>query len=538
VDPQTTWVARMRIWYAVRDAWGIRDVVEDTKATLNGEGIDYREFEPAEGYMHQGLGRERRIRAGLRYADGGRKKYWLPKTTAEVGGGGQEAPDGIVDRGVNRAIGRVAGYQQEEDVYAPLLEEDADNIVHLAPDLQPDSEISEEGLIPGLHATSETDRDAYLLPFGDIDHADEELFAHARRYLFGDYNYPVIDASSEQARWRVWEEEERILSDARGAYFSPVSGQNRPLPAHGGKVYGATSTSSRARVDSTASNTGSHSGGSKGASPRNNGKERLINYEDNQTVAVETSDVRMKWTKSKTGGGNNNSRHAHFTPEVSRTNSGSGTPHRGSPLAHGSSAARGQAGQSHGPPAISRNTSSRSGDSNSGARAPPSPIDENKRPVLPPDAVDLVVEDPDAEKRISEEHRKGEPQAHEFRRVYRRGFVMSSEDGQEEIEGEIEERGNPKIKGRDARSRDVERNPVPPFSSGGGSGFGGQQQTDGEDYVRSSSPPMIQELDEPPSHARVLDRSPSPPMIQEMDQPPPHARVLDRLPSQDDNPWA
>ena len=58
------------------------------------------------------------------------------------------------------------------------------------------------------------------LPFGGYDSEDEELFASSRKYLFGDYNYPCIDASSEVARAKMWEEEERILNNERSAWFS------------------------------------------------------------------------------------------------------------------------------------------------------------------------------------------------------------------------------------------------------------------------------------------------------------------------------
>jgi hypothetical protein len=119
VDPHAFFVARMPIKYAIRDSFYVKDVVEDSKATLRGEGMDYREFEPSEGFMHQGTGRERRIRAGLRYAEGGKKKYWLPnQVNAEPGG----------------RLGR--GLHQDEEAYAPLLEGQAESVVHVAPDLQ------------------------------------------------------------------------------------------------------------------------------------------------------------------------------------------------------------------------------------------------------------------------------------------------------------------------------------------------------------------------------------------------------------------
>ena len=121
VDPHAKYVARMPMWYAFRDAFGLKDVVEDSKATLRGEGMDYREFEPSEGYMHQGAGRDRRIRAGLRYSQGGRRKYWLPQPTNAT------RPPGNIERRVNKVIGRVTG-REDEEVHAPLLPQQANKI--------------------------------------------------------------------------------------------------------------------------------------------------------------------------------------------------------------------------------------------------------------------------------------------------------------------------------------------------------------------------------------------------------------------------
>ena len=49
IDRNVMYAARMPMYYAFRDAFGLKDVIEDARATLRGEGMDYREFEPAEG---------------------------------------------------------------------------------------------------------------------------------------------------------------------------------------------------------------------------------------------------------------------------------------------------------------------------------------------------------------------------------------------------------------------------------------------------------------------------------------------------------
>jgi hypothetical protein len=445
VDPRATWVARMPILYALRDAFGCKDVIEDTKTTLKGEGMDYREFEPSEGYIHQGAGRERRIRAGLRYADGGRKKYWLPKTTADtdatssLGGASGEWS-------VNRAVQRVTGAQEEDDVYAPLLEDDAEDVVHLAPDLRPPANpgVDDGPFIPGAIARSETGRDAYLLPFGDVDEADEALFDHARRYLFGDYNYPVIDCSSETARREMWDEEERILSDERGAYFSPLRSKPPPLPTHGraNGGYGATGTStSQPRFDSNAS--------------AHKGKQAVIDREDDRIREVESGDLRLKWAK---------------TPRHHAPSSASSRTHTPRPM------------------------SSRQSSGANRQSPPKTPSDDNKRP-LPPDAVDLVVEDLDEEEKVMEEHRKGEPASREYRKVYRRGDIVEDEHGQTR-DIEVEE-----TRGGDSNWREDDR---------------GNRWKEGD-------------VHETPAEEV--------PIVQELEEPPPHTRLLDRLPSED-NPWA
>jgi hypothetical protein len=188
IDKKLTYVGRMPMRHAFRDSFGFKDVFEDASATLNGQGMDYREFEPSEGQMHQGLGRERRIRAGLRYSHGGRGKYWLPQPTSSSR---QER-------------------SPENGVYAPLLSDDAEDVVQ-----DTNSNADEAFVAIGFD-----------LPFGGHDPEDEELFASSRKYLFGDYNYPCIDASSEVARAEMWEEEERILNNERSAWFSDHYGNH------------------------------------------------------------------------------------------------------------------------------------------------------------------------------------------------------------------------------------------------------------------------------------------------------------------------
>ncbi|TFK67792.1 DUF300-domain-containing protein [Pluteus cervinus] len=275
LDSHLAYVARMPWYLAFRDAFGSKDVIEDSKATLRGEGMDYREFEPTEGFMHQGAARDTRIRAGLRYTAGGKGKYWLPKAADE---------HGRVHRGVNRVIDTIAGHDQSESVRAPLLASQADSVVHLAPDLRGSSND------PSIW-DRDTFEDGYELPFGDLDDEDEELFDHSKKYLFGDYNYPVIDVSSETARIVMWDEEERILSNERGAWFSPLRGAKgqAALEQRGGPVWRGYGAVSSTTVQTKRDEDGVHQQTTDG---------KVIDHDQSRVSRPNQSDMTLKWTKT------------------------------------------------------------------------------------------------------------------------------------------------------------------------------------------------------------------------------------------------
>ncbi|GJF00174.1 organic solute transporter Ostalpha-domain-containing protein [Phanerochaete sordida] len=398
VDPNAKYAARMQMWKAFQDAFGLKDVVEDSKTTLRGEGMDYRQFEPSEGFMHQGAGRDRRIRAGLRYSQGGKRKYWLPQPITST------RPPGPMERRVNKVIERVTGRDdQGEEVHAPLLPQQAQHVVHLAPDLQSPSDED-----TALYAFSDPTKDGYELPFGEIDEEDEELFSQAKRLLFGDYNYPVVDVSNESARIRLWNEEERILRDERGAYFSPILGPGAK------RGYGALGNVPRSRRTSDLSD----SERARGKAPQRSAtppvREAIIDKETDRLAipGPQASDVQLRWTKI----GASPAR----SPRI-RTLSSQGRPTPGASSSGGTS------------------SSGSSAASSPHSRPPPSPRKEDAPRVLPPDAVDLVVEDPHAaHEESSHERRRGEPQG--LRKVYRRGYVVEDRAGTRRGEVEVEPR--------------------------------------------------------------------------------------------------
>lgn len=74
--------ARMPVKYALRDAFGIRDLIEDTRMTLHGgQNYDYRTFDSVHHVIPhaESNSRVRRVMDGMRYERGGKAKYWIPK---------------------------------------------------------------------------------------------------------------------------------------------------------------------------------------------------------------------------------------------------------------------------------------------------------------------------------------------------------------------------------------------------------------------------------------------------------------------------
>ena len=73
--------ARMPVKYAMRDAFGIRDLIEDTKETFGGRHYEYRVFDTGDNVLahEESESRAARMMEGMRYQRGGKGKYWIPK---------------------------------------------------------------------------------------------------------------------------------------------------------------------------------------------------------------------------------------------------------------------------------------------------------------------------------------------------------------------------------------------------------------------------------------------------------------------------
>lgn len=73
--------ARMPLNYAFRDAFGVKDLIEDSKETFRGDNYGYRFFDSGDRIMAHEDSRSRfaRLQEGMRYERGGKGKYWIPK---------------------------------------------------------------------------------------------------------------------------------------------------------------------------------------------------------------------------------------------------------------------------------------------------------------------------------------------------------------------------------------------------------------------------------------------------------------------------
>jgi len=149
--------ARMPVKYALRDAFGPRDLIEDTKETFRGKKYDYRTFDSGDNVIahEDSHSRVARMMDGMRYERGGKAKYWIPKPQAPTARTPLLANDGSSRPPAPEARGKAHEYRAAD----------------------PDIEVG-------------------------MDAEDERLYTNARALEFGDWNYPVVTA--HQARREDW----------------------------------------------------------------------------------------------------------------------------------------------------------------------------------------------------------------------------------------------------------------------------------------------------------------------------------------------
>lgn len=149
VEPPERLAGRMPISYAFRDSFGVGDLLADMVATFHGKEYNYRSWEPCvDEVMPHSYAFKSRSRAGLRYADGGRTKYWV----------GEYSPN--------------ASHVSER---TPLAQHEE---------------------VPRYRAT-QFQKDSVQFP--DLDKEEQRLYDLSRKLPFGDYRYPCIGPSRTRA---------------------------------------------------------------------------------------------------------------------------------------------------------------------------------------------------------------------------------------------------------------------------------------------------------------------------------------------------
>ena len=146
--------ARMPVKYALRDAFGPVDLIQDAKETFTGKHYEYRLFDSGDNVLahEESKSRAARMREGMRYARDGKGKYWLPNP-GEINSRTPllSAPDAAVagsSRSISPEVGRTHGVEGN------------------------DKDVEET----------------------EIDPDDERLFSNAKALEYGDWNYPVVTA--------------------------------------------------------------------------------------------------------------------------------------------------------------------------------------------------------------------------------------------------------------------------------------------------------------------------------------------------------
>ncbi|KAH0090748.1 DUF300-domain-containing protein, partial [Aureobasidium melanogenum] len=213
--------ARMPVKFALRDAFGPRDLIEDAKETFYGTKYEYRYFDAEDNVIahEQSASRAARMREGMRYGRGGKGKYWLP------------------ERG-------------HADAKTPLL----------------GGHSRARTMSPGGGGKSPSPHGSFR--YGaqsppeepELDAEEEQLYSSARALEFGDWNYPVINTHYANSDDRLRAEPEIITASTNRQLLQPGSKnyrerrksriQNLQENAHQGK-HRESASSSRSKAKSS-----------------------------------------------------------------------------------------------------------------------------------------------------------------------------------------------------------------------------------------------------------------------------------------------
>lgn len=183
---------RVQFYYALKDMFGVRDLVNDFRITYYGDYYkDYKQFDSVEALIAHpdSKGRMSRINQGLRYHLDGRSKHWLPT---------QPAPNTLSEYTVS-----TLPLQPSALLYAPSLKLVSTSTKALypnSPKISPAASptlSSEQSIAEVLAKDSDINYDAEMLD-------QDEAFYHAACSVVNNYrldqqevkrllNYPIVD---------------------------------------------------------------------------------------------------------------------------------------------------------------------------------------------------------------------------------------------------------------------------------------------------------------------------------------------------------
>ncbi|THW10670.1 DUF300-domain-containing protein [Aureobasidium pullulans] len=180
---QTISDARMPVKFALRDAFGPRDLIEDAKETFYGTKYEYRYFDAEDNVIahEQSASRAARMREGMRYGRGGKGKYWLPER-------GHADPKTPLLGGNSRARTMSPGGGKSPSPHGSFRY--------------------------GAQSPPEEP---------ELDAEEERLYSSARALEFGDWNYPVINTHYANSDDRLRAEPEIITASTNRQLLQPGS---------------------------------------------------------------------------------------------------------------------------------------------------------------------------------------------------------------------------------------------------------------------------------------------------------------------------
>jgi hypothetical protein len=172
--------ARMPVKYALRDAFGPRDLIQDTKDTFGGKHYEYRYFDANDNVLahEESSSRAARMSEGMRYERGGKGKYWIP----------------------------TPGEHEHEPLLSKISSSRART---MSPGAHRALDFSKYG------ATEEAAEP-------ELNPEDERLFDNARALEFGDWNYPVIEAHRATRESRLYSEPSIVTASTNRNLLQPT----------------------------------------------------------------------------------------------------------------------------------------------------------------------------------------------------------------------------------------------------------------------------------------------------------------------------